>query len=206
MDMLDNDQKRLNLRYQGQYGWGRLEARAYHETVEHFMDFGADKRYWYGGSVTNDVIIGSGGPTVLNGTPCSPLGSTCAAGMPMNTESRNTGSALNGDVDLSATDLLRVGAEIQRYRLNDWSTSSTPCRLLVLTACASVPGWCSGREPVQARTERRRGAWERSKDCSGRQRHRAQSGLSRLSGVWNFNTIHGPFEIGASGRIFACGS
>src|SRR5690606_3934170 len=117
MDMLDNDQKRVNLRYQGKYDWGKLEARAYHEKVEHFMDFGADKRYWYGGSVANDVIIGSGGPTVLNGTPCSPLSPSCAAGMPMNTESKNTGFALKGDVDLSATDLLRVGAEIQRYQL-----------------------------------------------------------------------------------------
>ena len=124
MDMLENDQKRVNLRYQGKYDWGKLEARAYHEKVEHFMDFGADKRYWYGGSVANDVIIGSGGPTVLNGTPCSPLSPSCAAGMPMNTESKNTGFALKGDVDLSATDLLRVGAEIQRYRLDDWWPAS----------------------------------------------------------------------------------
>jgi outer membrane receptor protein involved in Fe transport len=124
MDMLENDQKRLNLRYQGKYDWGKLEARAYHEKVEHFMDFGADKRFWYGGSVANDVIIGSGGPTVLNGTPCSPLSPACAAGMPMNTESKNTGFALKGDVNVSATDLVRVGAEIQRYRLDDWWPAS----------------------------------------------------------------------------------
>ena len=36
----------------------------------------------------------------------------------------NTGFALKGDVDLSATDLLRVGAEIQRYRLDDWWPAS----------------------------------------------------------------------------------
>ncbi|MBL8427648.1 MAG: TonB-dependent receptor plug domain-containing protein, partial [Dechloromonas sp.] len=46
MDMLDNEQKRVNLRYLGQYDWGMFEARAYHEQVDHFMDFGADKRYW----------------------------------------------------------------------------------------------------------------------------------------------------------------
>lgn len=124
MDMLENDQKRVNLRYQGQYDWGKLEARAYHEKVEHFMDFGADKRYWYGGSVANDVIIGSGGPTVLNGTPCAPLSPSCAAGMPMNTESKNTGFALKGDLNLSATDFLRMGAEIQRYQLDDWWPAS----------------------------------------------------------------------------------
>ncbi len=39
MDLLDNEQKRVNLRYLGQFDWGMLEARAYHETVDHFMDF-----------------------------------------------------------------------------------------------------------------------------------------------------------------------
>ena len=48
MDLLDNEQNRLNLRYLGQFDWGKLEARAYYETVDHFMDFGDDKRYWYG--------------------------------------------------------------------------------------------------------------------------------------------------------------
>ncbi|MGD9871231.1 MAG: TonB-dependent receptor plug domain-containing protein, partial [Thauera sp.] len=120
MDMLENDQKRVNLRYQGKYDWGNLEARAYHEKVEHFMDFGADKRFWYGDA--------SGGASALNGAPCVPVTdkvpSLCAAGMPMNTESRNTGFALKGDVNLSATDLVRVGAEIQRYRLDDWWPAS----------------------------------------------------------------------------------
>ena len=40
--------RRVNLRYLGDFDWGTLEARAYHEKVDHFMDFGADKRYWYG--------------------------------------------------------------------------------------------------------------------------------------------------------------
>ncbi len=47
MDMLGNDQKRVNLRYLGDLDWGTLEARVYHEDVDHFMDFGADKKYWY---------------------------------------------------------------------------------------------------------------------------------------------------------------
>jgi iron complex outermembrane receptor protein len=53
------------------------------------MDFGADKRYWYGGSTTNGVAVGSGGATALNGIPCSSM--TCAAGMPMYTEGKTTG-------------------------------------------------------------------------------------------------------------------
>jgi outer membrane receptor protein involved in Fe transport len=60
MDMLNNEQNSLNLRYLGKLDWGSLEARAYHEQVDHFMDFGADKRFWYGNGVPP---IGSGGPT-----------------------------------------------------------------------------------------------------------------------------------------------
>ena len=112
MDMLDNESTKLNLRYLGGFAWGRLEVRAWHENVDHYMDFGADKRFWYG--------MASGGPAAQNGTPCSPLGPTCAAGMPMYTEGKNTGAKLLGEVALSKTDLLRVGAELHRYRLDDW--------------------------------------------------------------------------------------
>ncbi|WEN41641.1 Heme/hemopexin utilization protein C [Thauera sp. GDN1] len=115
MDMLDNEQLRLNLRYTGAFDWGALEMRAYREKVDHFMDFGADKRYWYA-PMTSTVPVG---------TPCaSPGATTCAAGMPMYSESRNTGFALKADVSLSETDLLRLGAELQRYTLDDWWPAS----------------------------------------------------------------------------------
>lgn len=112
MDMLDNEQKRINLRYLGRFDWGSLEARAYLETVDHFMDFGDDKRFWYGAA--------SGGSSAQNGTPCSPISSTCAAGMPMYTRGKTTGASVKGNIDLSDNDLLRVGAELQQYRLDDW--------------------------------------------------------------------------------------
>ncbi|MDI6749724.1 MAG: TonB-dependent receptor [Rhodocyclaceae bacterium] len=112
MDMLDNESTKLNLRYLGSFDWGRLEARLYHEHVDHFMDFGADKRYWYGSA--------SGGSTALNGTPCSPISSSCAAGMPMYTESKTDGAQVKAEIALSAKDLLRVGAELHRYQLDDW--------------------------------------------------------------------------------------
>ncbi len=121
MDMLDNTQKRFSLRYLGQFDWGSLEARAYRETVDHFMDFGADKRFWYGNGVPP---IGSGGPTAVNGTPCSPISATCAAGMPMYTESKTTGFNLKADVQVGQQDLLRVGALIQSYDLQDYWTAS----------------------------------------------------------------------------------
>jgi len=116
MDLLDNDQKSVNLSYTGQLAWGKLEARAYHETVDHFMDFGADKRYWYG--------TGSGGPMMVNGNPCSPIGANCAAGMPMYTEGKTTGFSVKAELPLNEQDSLRVGADLQRYRINDWWTPS----------------------------------------------------------------------------------
>jgi iron complex outermembrane receptor protein len=112
MDMLDNESTKINLHYAGGFAWGKLDARVYHEEVDHYMDFGADKRYWYGSA--------SGGPGALNGNPCSPIGPNCAAGMPMYTASKTDGAKVQADVALTQKDLLRIGAELIRYRLDDW--------------------------------------------------------------------------------------
>jgi iron complex outermembrane receptor protein len=115
MDMTDNSSDQVNLGYTGKYQWGVLKARAYYEKTEHEMDFGDDKRFWYGGA--------SGGATAIDGLPCSPLsgGMTgCAAGMPMYTEGKTTGLSVNAEIPLSARDTLRVGSEYQAYRLDDW--------------------------------------------------------------------------------------
>ena len=112
MDMLSNEQHRVNLRYRGQFDWGTLEARAYHETVHHHMDFGADKRIWYGSA--------SGGSSAANGVPCSPIGSSCAYGMPMDTDGKTTGASVKASIDLTAKDILRVGGEYLHYTLDDW--------------------------------------------------------------------------------------
>ena len=50
MDMTDNVSDQFNLAYTGQQAWGTLKARAYYEHTQHEMDFGDDKRYWYGGA------------------------------------------------------------------------------------------------------------------------------------------------------------
>jgi iron complex outermembrane receptor protein len=113
MDMLGNDQQRVNLRYLGDLDWGTLEARVYHEDVDHFMDFGADKKYWYW----------QGTPT-YSGDPCGGPSATCAAGMPMYTASMNTGLVLKANINLTQQDLLRLGTEYQRYRLDDWWPAS----------------------------------------------------------------------------------
>jgi iron complex outermembrane receptor protein len=105
MDMTGNDSTQINVNYDGNYDWGTLEARAYHEHTEHSMQFYDDKLFWY-----------------LDGEPCIPSGGMmgCAAGMPMDTEGKNTGLALKANIPLSERDLLRVGTEMQQYRLDDW--------------------------------------------------------------------------------------
>lgn len=92
MDLLNNEQKRINLRWLGEFAWGRLDARAYHETVKHYMDFGADKQFQY----------------------------STAPGMPMHTEGKTTGAIVKAEIDLATHSLLRLGGEYQHYTLNDW--------------------------------------------------------------------------------------
>ena len=106
MDMLDNVEKRLNLRYFGSFDWGSLEARAYHETVDHFMDFGEDKLYNYGALVNNTYPVN---------------------GMPMYTEGKTNGVSIKTDIELNSRDLLRIGMEGQTYRLNDWWPPAPDC-------------------------------------------------------------------------------
>ena len=119
MDMLDNTAHRLNLRYLGVFDWGALEARAYHEKVDHFMDFGDDKRYWYGSA------SGGNNPPGGNGMPCAPVGTpACANGMPMYTTGKTTGASVKATIDVTPRDQLKVGGELQQYRLDDWWTPS----------------------------------------------------------------------------------
>ncbi|MDX1914791.1 MAG: TonB-dependent receptor plug domain-containing protein [Methylophilus sp.] len=95
MDMTDNDAQQYNFKYEGKYHWGKLEAQAYHERVRHSMQFGEDKLFWYGAAGN-------------------------VAGMPMDTLGRTTGIKLKGSIDMSERDLLKVGVEYQRYRLDDY--------------------------------------------------------------------------------------
>ena len=114
MDLTDNEQKRANVGYAGAFDWGALDATAYYDKVDHKMNFGDDKRFWYGPESQPPAA-----PEV--GTPCSPVGfMTCAAGMPMKSEGKTTGVTLMTDIALSADDVLRLGGEYQRYRLEDY--------------------------------------------------------------------------------------
>lgn len=96
MDMTGNNSKQANLRYTGQYQWGVLETRVYNENTHHKMNFLEDKQFTYG----------------------------TAPGMPMETKGRNTGASVKADFTVSEQDILRLGSEYQRYRLNDWWSAS----------------------------------------------------------------------------------
>jgi len=115
MDMTDNVSDQFNLAWTGKQTWGTLKARAYYEHTQHEMDFGDDKKYWY---------IPALGPAATETSPCSPIGPACAAGMPMYTDGKNTGLSLHAEIPLAGRDTLRMGGELQRYRLDDWWTPS----------------------------------------------------------------------------------
>ena len=115
MDMLRNDSEQWALQYQGGFGWGGLEASAFHEHTRHGMQFGPDKLYWYAPTAAQD---GQPGPVCMMSMACF------AAGMPMETEGTTRGASLKADIRLSARDSLRLGAELQQYRLDDWWPAS----------------------------------------------------------------------------------
>ncbi len=111
MDMLGNTARRFNLRYLGAFNWGEFEARAYRETVDHYMDFGPDRRYVFG--------------TVASLT--TPGVTYTTMGMPMNTHGKTTGASVKANINLADRDLLRVGGEYLRYRLDDTWPPSPNC-------------------------------------------------------------------------------
>ncbi|MGD8589835.1 MAG: TonB-dependent receptor [Chromatiales bacterium] len=110
MDLLDNEQKRFNLGWTHDFSWGELDAQAYYETVDHYMNFGPDKRYWYGMRTMMPEP----------GTPCSPIDETCADGMPMYTESDTSGVSVASEYNATEKDLVRLGFEYQHYHLDDY--------------------------------------------------------------------------------------
>jgi len=112
MDMTGNDSKQINLSYEGEYDWGMVEARVYREKTRHAMQFGDDKLFWYGPGMMGTA----------DGIACTPEGGKmgCAAGMPMDTRGKNTGATFKAEIPLSEQDTLRVGIELQEYRLDDW--------------------------------------------------------------------------------------
>jgi iron complex outermembrane recepter protein len=97
MDSTKNEIIKINMLYQNDYNWGKLEARIFNEKTQHSHNFGQDKQLAYSMNVV---------------------------GMPMNAQGHNLGFNMKVDILLSQKDLLTIGSEFQRYRLDDWWTHS----------------------------------------------------------------------------------
>ena len=91
MDLLYNRSHYLNGRYQGAFGWGDLDVRAYWQNVKHYMNF-LEERTNYAGGV----------------------------GMPMYTKGDDVGYSVDATVPAGKTDTVRIGNSLHRYTLNDW--------------------------------------------------------------------------------------
>ncbi len=92
MDMVNNEGKFLNVRYVGQFGWGKLDARAFYHNISHEMNFLDDKKF--AGGMNRD--------------------------MPMRTEGEDFGYSLKAEFAASRRDLIRFGNEFHGQTLNDW--------------------------------------------------------------------------------------
>lgn len=117
MDLLDNQQIRVNLNWKRETDWGQLQTRLYHEKVEHAMDFGPDRQLWYGSNAVGGAVCD---PIRFVGDPAG----TCASGMPMNSDSKNTGLTISAEIDLAASGLVRLGTEFQQFSLEDYWEAS----------------------------------------------------------------------------------
>ncbi|MEN6542546.1 TonB-dependent receptor [Parvibaculum sp.] len=90
MDMTDNRSKYVNGRYEGDFDWGKFEARAFWQGVDHEMNFLDDK------------------------------GGMADGGMPMNTSADNAGYEVKATFALKDGGSIRVGNEFNLQRLDDW--------------------------------------------------------------------------------------
>ncbi|MDC6484609.1 TonB-dependent receptor [Methylophilaceae bacterium] len=97
MDSTKNEVIKINIAYENNYNWGKLEARMFNEKTQHSHNFGKDKKLAYSMKVE---------------------------GMPMNAQGHNFGFNIKADILFSQKDLITIGSEFQRYRLNDWWTRS----------------------------------------------------------------------------------
>lgn len=117
MDLLKNQQHSVNLSWQRDTSFGQLQSRLYREKVEHSMDFGPDRQFWYGSL----AVMGKAcEPVRFYGDPAG----TCAAGMPMHSDSVNSGVHVSGEVELTEHSLLRLGSDWQQFKLDDYWTAS----------------------------------------------------------------------------------
>ncbi|MGJ5046473.1 TonB-dependent receptor [Bradyrhizobium oligotrophicum] len=111
MDMLGNDAYSVNLHHLGRFDWGDLDTRLYHQSVDHYMNFGGDRLFSYG-TLKPPNTTGASYPV---------------NGMPMYTRTKTNGLTSKADITLSPRDVVRVGVDLQTYRLDDWWPPAPDC-------------------------------------------------------------------------------
>ena len=107
MDSVGNRNYQLNLSQKGDYDWGKLTSRVYLDDTNHKHNFGPDKQYTYS-------------KMAMMGNPA-----TTSYGMPMEADGITVGLAVDSEIFLNDQDTLKVGSEIQYYKLDDtWDSNS----------------------------------------------------------------------------------
>lgn len=94
MDMLNNESTTMNLSYKGHIGNLLLDANAYRQKTDHYMN----------------KIWGERSPF----DPAKPYG------MPMYTEAEEIGYNVKATLPISAAHTLKFGSDFNKYTLNDW--------------------------------------------------------------------------------------
>lgn len=101
MDMTLNKSAFVNGKWEGDTDWGKVEATGYGHWVRHGMNLLGDKLNW---------------PT-FDGTQ---------AIMPMDTNAADFGGSVKATIPFGKADVLRLGAELHLYRINDWWDALDP--------------------------------------------------------------------------------
>jgi len=91
MDMTNNRSTFVNGKYHGDYGWAMLDVRGFWQRVDHVMNMMSDKG-----------------------------GHSATTGMPMNTDARTAGYAIDLTLPLSTRHNLKIGSSFDHNGLNDW--------------------------------------------------------------------------------------
>lgn len=132
MDMLSNRASSVNLDYKGGFGWGQLDANAFYQHTQHYMNFGSDK---------------------------DPAGVTTTTGMPMWTDGQDFGYSIKGTIAASKIDTIRIGNEFHGETLNDWWTPNVTMAPNSMMCCGTFENIHDGtRDRFSAYSEWER-AW-----------------------------------------------
>ncbi|GBR19003.1 TonB-dependent receptor [Asaia spathodeae] len=91
MDMTNNRSTFVNGKYRGEFNWATLDVRGFWQRVDHVMNMMNDKG-----------------------------GHSATTGMPMNTDARTAGYAIDLTIPLSTRHNIRIGSGYDHNGLNDW--------------------------------------------------------------------------------------